>query len=55
MELYELVRKELRPGNTWNQVDAKVKELALQKRDFSRAWALQTLNWLGLDLGSTLS
>ena len=42
MELYELVRKELRPGNTWNQVDAKVKELALQKRDFSRAWALQT-------------
>lgn len=41
-EMYELARKELRPGNTIEAVETQVAELALRRGGYSRGWCLQS-------------
>lgn len=41
-DMYELARKELRPGITAEAIEANIAELASRKGDFSWAWTLQS-------------
>jgi Xaa-Pro aminopeptidase len=43
-ELYEIVRRELRPGNTKDAITAQLGEFASKKGDFSWVWALQDVD-----------